>query len=111
LADPFVPVNGGRIGSVLSNEYQQDRLIDLRMQDALRQENKHRHTALNFKKDTTTQVLRQRETKKRLEKISEHEALQQATTPQLKHMPGSVTLFYPSKDITSMVQKFKITEK
>lgn len=106
LADPFVPVNGGRIGSVLSNEYQEDRLIDMRMQDALRQENKQRQTALNFRKDTTTQMLRQLETKKKLERIDVHERSQQATTPQLKHMPGSVTQFYPSKDIKAMVEKF-----
>lgn len=102
----FAKVNGGTMPGVLSNEYQKDYIVEMRMRDQLIQDKKQGSRKVDFRRGTITQEKREEASKRKLIIIGDkHQVNNQTRSPILKHAPGAMPTFYPTRTIERLVGK------
>lgn len=95
--DSFAKINGGRLPSCVHGEYQKDFVTDLKLKDTFRQDRESFRSTFNFRRDNVAQVLRENDTKRKLRMLRNATLKTYATTPIVKHKPGFVPSFYPTR--------------
>ena len=93
----FSRVNGGQFTSCIQNDYQKDYLTDMKMKDQRKQSMRVRVSLASFRRDNAAQMLREMDSKRKMQAAEEHRELLLQQEPIVMHKPGYVPHYYPSK--------------
>lgn len=95
--DMFSKVNGGQFSSCLQNDYQKDYLTDMKMKDQRQQNMRVRVSLASFRRDNAAQLLREMDSKRKMQAAEEHKERSLQQKPIVMHKPGFVPHFYPTR--------------